>query len=223
MEKKKNPKANLEKSKSMFLFIGLIAAISALIFAFSWNSEVSFADNGIDETYIEEEMIINTENNLEEEKKEPIQKPIPKLVVAEIIHISDDPNLVDTAGLWTEDYPDVPDFEPEPEPEPDILDYSGTAPEFPGGNDALQYWIAKHVEYPALARENNIEGTVYLRFEVTKTGTIGKIEIQNTSIDMILQEASIEVIKKLPKFKPGIHNGQKVNVWFSIPIKFKLK
>jgi protein TonB len=221
MEKKKNPKANLEKSKSMFLFIGMIVAISSLIFAFSWNSVKEYAEKPKDDDFLEERHIVNTEQN-EEKKPEKIDKPAPKLVVAEIIKISTDPNLVDTAEFWIEGVTDF-EYEPELEPEPEyiIYDYSGTPPKFPGGTRALQVWVANHIVYPPRAKENGIEGTVYLRFEVTKTGKIGKVELQK-SADPLLDEEAIRVIKLLPKFKPGFHNGQYVNVWYSIPISFKL-
>ena len=59
-----------------------------------------------------------------------------------------------------------------------------------------------------------------MRFEVTKTGKIGKIELQK-GVDSLLDAEAIKVVKKLPKFKPGEENGKKVNVWYSIPIRFK--
>jgi len=221
MENKKSEKANLEQSKSMFLLIGFITVISVMIFAFSWNSVKVYSDVNPDESYIEEETIASTTQD-EEKIEEKIEKPAPKKVIAEIIHLSDDPNLIDTTPIWTEDEPiyDEPEIFEETDNEP--LIYAGIMPEFPGGKKALQVWVARHVVYPALARENNIQGTVHLRFEVTKQGKIGKIEVLNTNIDMLLQDASKEVIKKLPDFKPGMQNGEYVNVWFSIPINFVL-
>ena len=94
-----------------------------------------------------------------------------------------------------------------------------TMPEFPGGVNALRRYIATHIEYPEIT--GCIQGSVYLRFEVTKTGEVGKIELQK-GVDPLLDKEAIRVIKTLPKFKPGEQNGKKVNVWYSIPITFKL-
>lgn len=111
--------------------------------------------------------------------------------------------------------------EPEEDPENIIFIHVKNMPEFPGGIPALKKWLAEHVNYPAIAKENGIQGTVYLRFVVKKDGTIGKVKILR-GVDPLLDEEAIKVVKKLPRFKPGEQNGKKVNVWFSIPISFKL-
>ncbi len=103
-----------------------------------------------------------------------------------------------------------------------IFIYVKNMPEFPGGVVALKRFIAEHINYPKVARENGIDGTVFLRFEVTKTGNIGKVEIQK-GVHPLLDNEAIRVIKSLPKFKPGEQkNGKKVSVWYSIPVTFKL-
>jgi protein TonB len=95
-------------------------------------------------------------------------------------------------------------------------------PVFPGGDAALLAYISNEIIYPVPAQENNIFGTVYLRFVVTKTGEIGDVQIMS-SVDPILDNEAIRVIKTLPKWIPGKYNGNAVNVWFSIPIKFALE
>lgn len=221
METKKSLKANLEKSKSIFLMVGLIMAISLLVFAFSWESVQKFTAVSQGEEIIDEEKvtITKTEDEIQDEK---VEKPIPEKVFADILKLVDDTTSVTEVDIWTPDDTlifDMPDIDiPDDEP----LLYAAVMPKFPGGNKALQIYVGKNVVYPALAREHNIQGTVHLRFEVTKTGSIGRIEIINKTIDQLLQEASVDVIKTLPKFKPGMQNGEKVSVWFSIPISFKL-
>ncbi len=94
-------------------------------------------------------------------------------------------------------------------------------PEFPGGSIALDRYVAEHLVYPPEARKAGIQGAVFLRFEITKTGSIGKVELQN-SVHKLLDDEAIRVIKSLPKFKPGEQNGKKVNVWFGFAIAFRL-
>ena len=102
-----------------------------------------------------------------------------------------------------------------------IFIYVRNMPEFPGGVMALKRYIAERVVYPKVARDNGIQGTVFLRFEVTKTGAIGIVELQK-GVHPLLDEEAIKVIKSLPKFTPGSQNGKKVNVWYSIPVTFRL-
>ena len=45
-------------------------------------------------------------------------------------------------------------------------------PEFPGGKLALRKYVAENVEYPVVARNNRVQGTVFLRFEVKLTGYV---------------------------------------------------
>ena len=46
--------------------------------------------------------------------------------------------------------------------------YVDEMPEFPGGENALLAYLAENTTYPELAKKNNIQGKVLLRFCVTK-------------------------------------------------------
>ena len=48
-------------------------------------------------------------------------------------------------------------------------------PIFPGGEAALLKWIAEHTNYPEIAKENNIQGRVIIRFCITAKGTINQV------------------------------------------------
>lgn len=98
-------------------------------------------------------------------------------------------------------------------------------PEYPGGIFAIRKFIAENLKYPEAARENGIQGTVYLRFQIKADGTLGKIEIQR-GVDPLLDKEAVRIIKlmvKNKKFSPGMQGGKKVSVWFSLPITFELK
>ena len=103
-----------------------------------------------------------------------------------------------------------------------IFSYVERMPEFAGGVNSLRAYIAKNIKYPEIARENEIQGTVYVRFVVKKNGEIGEVQIVK-GVDPLLDNEAIRVIKSLPKFKPGMQDGIRVEVWYSIPIKFVLK
>jgi len=95
-------------------------------------------------------------------------------------------------------------------------------PMFPGGEPALLAFISEHTQYPEVAKENNIQGKVIVRFCVTSKGGVDKVEILK-SVDPELDKEAIRVVKTLPAFKPGKQGGKPVPVWFMVPINFTLK
>ncbi len=95
-------------------------------------------------------------------------------------------------------------------------------PQFPGGEGELYAWISKNLRYPPMAAENNIQGRVVVQFVVTKTGSIGEVKVLRGK-DPDLDKEAVRVVKGLPKFIPGKMNGQAVNVWYTLPINFKLQ
>jgi TonB family protein len=95
-------------------------------------------------------------------------------------------------------------------------------PEFPGGTKSLYDFIYKNIEYPAMARENNIEGTVHIQFVVNIDGSVSDITVLRGPGEGLNNEA-IRVVGMLPKWKPGKQRGKAVPVYFTLPIKFKLE
>ena len=65
MEIKKNPKANLEKYKLMFLAISLIISVGALVSAFQWQSSSETSNFGLDQNIEEEEMMEITRQDIQ--------------------------------------------------------------------------------------------------------------------------------------------------------------
>ncbi len=95
-------------------------------------------------------------------------------------------------------------------------------PQFPGGDAALMKWIGEHIKYPTMAMENNIQGRVTVSFVVTKNGSIGEVKVLR-SRDPDLDKEAVRVVKSLPNFIPGKMNGQPVNVWYTLPVNFRLQ
>lgn len=95
-------------------------------------------------------------------------------------------------------------------------------PSFPGGDTELFKFIYDNIKYPELAKENNIQGKVILRFCVTYKGTVDQVSVVR-GVDPSLDQEAIRVIKMLPLWKPGKQGGKPVNVWYSVPISFQLK
>ncbi len=77
------------------------------------------------------------------------------------------------------------------------------------------------LQYPELARKAGLEGSVTLRFQVMKDGTVGNVIVEKTD-QQIFNQAAIDAIKKC-RFTPAIQNKEPIAVWTDQVIKFKLK
>jgi periplasmic protein TonB len=95
-------------------------------------------------------------------------------------------------------------------------------PMFPGGDPELLKYIAEHTNYPEVAKENNIQGRVIVRFCVTSKGGVSQVSILK-GVDPELDAEAIRVVNTLPPFKPGKQGGKPVPVWYMVPITFTLK
>lgn len=95
-------------------------------------------------------------------------------------------------------------------------------PMFPGGEGELLKYINSNTVYPEVAKENNIQGRVVVRFCVTSKGGVSQVSILK-SVDPELDKEALRVVSTLPTFKPGKQGGKPVNVWYMVPITFTLK
>lgn len=103
-----------------------------------------------------------------------------------------------------------------------IIQVVEVEPEFPGGMDSLYAWIARNTKYPRLARENNIEGTVYVQFVIEKDGSISNVTLLR-DIGYGCGKEALRVVNSMPKWKPGRQRGKPVRARYNLPIKFNLK
>ncbi|HUM51599.1 MAG TPA: energy transducer TonB [Chitinophagales bacterium] len=110
-------------------------------------------------------------------------------------------NLVDTFGIFTK---------------------VDTMPKFPGGVPELMTFLFKNLNYPKVAREKNLEGKVITKFYIDIDGTVKNPIVVKDGVGGGCAEEAIRVIKKMPKWLPGIINGKKVKVYYTLPISFKL-
>jgi|GEM_PF-1856363 len=106
---------------------------------------------------------------------------------------------------------------------PDVpVKFPDEMPEFPGGASALMKFLKKEVIYPRHAEEVNAEGAVVLSFVIDEEGNITQIKVEKDEVGFGCAEEAIRAIKKMPKWKPGILNGEKVKTQFLQKIRFEL-
>jgi hypothetical protein len=94
-------------------------------------------------------------------------------------------------------------------------------PSFPGGDNARLNFIFENLSYPSIAKEKKIQGIVYTTFIVEKDGTLSDIKIHK-GIGGGCDEECIRIVKLMPKWIPGKHNGNVVRVLYYLPFKFTL-
>lgn len=96
-------------------------------------------------------------------------------------------------------------------------------PAFPGGEDAMAEYLSQHIRYPKMAQESNVGGTVFVRFVIDPDGNISNVRTIGSLIGNGLEEESMRVVKAMPKWTPGKHEGRRVSVEFNLPIRFILQ
>lgn len=94
-------------------------------------------------------------------------------------------------------------------------------PEFPGGTNTMFDFIRKNVKYPESAKEKGIEGRVYVNFVIDKDGSISDIKVLRGLCKEIDEEA-VRVVKAMPKWNPGMQDGEPVRVQYTLPFYFKI-
>ncbi|GAA3604059.1 hypothetical protein GCM10022396_21650 [Flavivirga amylovorans] len=111
------------------------------------------------------------------------------------------------------------------------FDFIDKAPTFPGCEGVtkeeskkcfkkeMRLHIIEHFRYPEEAQNNNIEGRVFVMFDINYTGSI--TNIRSRGPHKSLEQEAERIIKLLPKMQPAKKQGQPVKVVFGIPIAFK--
>jgi len=228
METKKSERVDLEKGKWTSLLMGFAIALAVMFVTLEWTQR-EVVDNS--EIYTVADVTLNEELvpvTLPEKKTVP---PPPAAVTkAEIIEIiDDDADIIedmpaspeDNSNEWV-DLTQIDVIEVEPEPVDDIpYTVVEDQPEFPGGAAALYEYLSKNIKYPAICRENNIQGRVVVVFIVNRDGSIVEPEVVK-SVNPMLDKEALRVISNMPKWKPGLQFGKPVRVKFTVPVNFRL-
>ena len=102
-------------------------------------------------------------------------------------------------------------------------EYAEVLAEFPGGEKALYEFIIKNLVYPEEAKKLEQSGKVYVQFVILEDGSIDQnsVKVKRGEFEL-LNQAAINVIKSLPKWKPGTMLGKPVKTNYILPIIFKL-
>ena len=234
-------------TKPVWMF-GLGTALLFTLFAFSWEQVDVKVYIPADATTIDDD--IEMIRTAPPKPKPPPPPPPPPVVILEVPEdeIIDEPVF---ESMEVDENTDMEEYEPvveaTPAPPPplpppvkndveEIRNFAEVMPRFPGCEDfegtkqekdkcaeqkMLQY-IYSEVKYPAIARENGIEGRATLQFVVTETGEITDVNIVRDVAGGCGMAAEL-VVKGMPKWNPGMQGGRKVKVRYTLPIIFELQ
>lgn len=229
MELKKNPKADLENRRGLYLEIGLVVILVAALVAFNIKTYDQEQVEVVQRTAIDEveDVIIQTQ----QEELPPPPPPEQPEVTTELNVIEDDAesqNEVDMSSFQRQEEATNIEITPvkieeeEEEDEQVIFQVVENDPEFPGGIEALMKYLQQNIKYPQLARENNITGKVYVTFVVERDGSVTGVRVLRDIGGGCGQEA-VRVVKSMPKWTPGKQRGKAVRVQYNLPVNFSLR
>lgn len=100
-----------------------------------------------------------------------------------------------------------------------VFDIAEEMPSFKGN---VNEWLSKNLTYPAVAAENGVQGRVIVNFVVEKDGSISNVQVVR-SVDPALDREAVNTVKRMPKWNPGMNNGQPARVKFTLPVTFRLQ
>ena len=229
MELKKNPKADLEKRRGLYLEIGLVVILVAALVAFNIKSYDEEQIEVVQRTAMDEveDVVIQTQ----QEELPPPPPPEQPEVTTELNIIEDDAeseNEVDMSSFQRQEEATNIEITPvkieeeEEVAEEEIFQVVENDPEFPGGVEAMYTYLAQNIKYPQLARENNITGRVYVTFVVEKDGSVTNVRVLRDIGGGCGAEA-VRIVKAMPKWTPGKQRGKAVRVQYNLPVNFSLR
>ncbi|MCD8261233.1 MAG: energy transducer TonB [Bacteroides sp.] len=94
-------------------------------------------------------------------------------------------------------------------------------PEFPGGPQALLAYLSRNIKYPTSAQQAGDQGRVIVQFTVEADGSITSPKVRR-GITPALDQEAIRIVEGMPDWIPGEDKGEKVAVFFILPIHFSL-
>jgi len=221
MELKKSNEANLEKNKAPVFVLGLLFALALSLVGWEWAQfdEVvrgNFAYNG---DFLEEEVIQNSV-----QQPPPPPPPQQQAQILEIVEDEEDvEEELEMEDLEVEEDTEIEVIEEvEEEVEEDkIFTIVEDQPQFPGGLNGLNKYMSNNIEYPSLAVDAGIEGTVFVTFVVGKDGKVTDAKVLR-GIGGGCDKEALRIVNKMPKWTPGKQRGKPVRVQYNMPVRFKL-
>ena len=95
-----------------------------------------------------------------------------------------------------------------------VYDLVEQMPQFPGGQQALDAWLTSH------QKAVGEEGRVIVSFIVEPDGSLNGLAIKKSFSEPLDNEA-LRLLRAMPKWEPGRHQGKAVRVRYVLPVTFR--
>ncbi len=96
-------------------------------------------------------------------------------------------------------------------------------PNFPGGEAALAAFINKNLVYPDDALKYHVEGTVFAEVYLDSLGNVTAVEVPGTHLGSGLEEETVSVLMRSPRWHPAKENGKMVKSKITVPVTYKIQ
>jgi protein TonB len=130
---------------------------------------------------------------------------------------------VETPNLPTVETPNEP-IQGTEQPQPPVtivVDKPGSGPLIVDPQADPRYPFTQP-EYPIADIRMGHEGTVWLSIEILPNGRVGKVQVDQSSGFVRLDESAVREARKW-RMKPGMQDGVATSMWKRVPITFQLK
>jgi TonB family protein len=101
----------------------------------------------------------------------------------------------------------------------DTINYK--APVLSSREKNIYEFLAQNINYPAFAKENNIQGQLYLSFIIDENATISDIRI-NKGVHILLDKETVRVLRSTKFVSPCMLNNKPIKVQFKLPFLYRL-
>ena len=103
-----------------------------------------------------------------------------------------------------------------------VYDVCEQMPTYEGGDAALLKYLGENLKLPEEDQERGMQGRMVVGFIVEKDGSLTNVKVLR-AVDIALDAEVLRVVKGMPKWIPGRHNGQRVRVRYLLPIHICLQ
>lgn len=226
---KKTDRGDLESKRGMFILVGLVVVLSLVYASFelfaSEDKPAPFVEMEDDFIEVKEDDVIATDQTPPPPPEQPQQQQEVVLnIVDDNIKVTTDLDfsqdfMEDEAVAEIED--DVVDIVEDDADDAPPVHFTEEMPEFPGGPEALNSFLSKEIQYPEVARNNGIMGTVLVEFVVEKDGRVSNAKVKVPLFPDCDKEA-VRGVMAMPKWKPGKNMGKPVRCFYQVPVTFRM-
>lgn len=252
-DRNKYPSVNAFRWSGTFFMIALVMALSSVVMAFNWTQYEPKTVELMSTLSMSDEIMVAPPRTTDPPPALPpppvVIEPMPEddLIDEDITF---DDQLIDETTIVDVPKPIAVQKTPSPapvialpkdEPTNEIFVIVESMPRFPGCEEdtsldkkerehcalvELNRFLYKNLKYPAIARENGVDGTCVVQFVVDEKGRVNELTLvrdigagcgaEAMRVMQMMQDQNIEWI-------PGKQRTENVKVRMTLPIKFKLQ